>query len=70
MRKSKQEKLEKEEKRYQTAKMPDLAWDIAEAQLTQRTQKRKQPKHDTTPTNTSHGNHPSNSHCKTDNNTN
>ena len=32
--------------------------------------KRKQPKHDTTPTKTSHGNHPNNSHCETDNNTN
>ena len=27
--------------------------------------KRKQPKHDTTPTNTSHDNHPDNSHCET-----
>ena len=32
--------------------------------------KRKQPKHDTTPTNTSYGNYPDNSHCETDNNTN
>ena len=32
--------------------------------------KRKQLKHDTTPTNTSHDNHPDNSHCETDDNTN
>ena len=32
--------------------------------------KRKQPKHDTTPTNTSHDNHPDNSHCETGDNTN
>ena len=30
-----------------------------------RSQIRKQPKHDTTPTNTSHGNHSDNSHCET-----
>ena len=51
------------------SKMPDLAWDIAETQLTQEAQK-KQLKHNTTPTNTSHGNHPDNNHCETDNNTN
>ena len=52
------------------SKMPDLAWDIAETQLTQRAQKRKQLKQDTNPTNTSHDNHPDNSHCETDNDTN
>ena len=52
------------------SKMPNLAWDIAETQLTQEAQKRKQLKHNTTLTNTSHGNHPDNSHCETDNNTN
>ena len=49
------------------SKMPDLAWDIA---VDTRSQKRKQPKHDTTPTNTSHGNHSDNNHCETDNSTN
>ena len=49
------------------SKMPDLAWDIA---VDTRNQKRKQPKHDTTPTNTSHGNHSDNNHCETDNSTN
>ena len=52
------------------SKMPNLAWDIAETQLTQEAQKGKQLKHNTTLTNTSHGNHPDNSHCETDNNTN
>ena len=45
-----------------TSKMPDLGWDIAETQLIQENPKRKQLKHDTTPTNTSHDNHPDNSH--------
>ena len=49
------------------SKMPDLAWDIAETQLTLEAQKRKQLKHDTTPTNASHGNRPDNSNCETDN---
>ena len=53
-----------------TSKMPDLAWDIAETQLIPGSPKRKQPKHETIPTNNSHGNHPDNSHCETDNNTN
>ena len=52
------------------SKMPNLAWDIAETQLTPEAQKEKQLKHNTTLTNTSHGNHPDNSHCETDNNTN
>ena len=39
MRKSKQEKLEKEEKVVPNSKMSDLAWDIAETQLTQEAQK-------------------------------
>ena len=52
------------------SKMPDLAWDIAETQLTQEAKREKQPKHDTTSTNTSHGNHSDNSHCETDNSTN
>ena len=31
-----------------TSKMPDLGWDIAETQLIQENQRRKQLKHDTT----------------------
>ena len=53
-----------------TSKMPDLGWDIAEDTIDTGKPKRKQLKHDTTPTNTSHDNHPDNSHCEADDNTN
>ena len=50
--------------------MPDLAWDIAETQLTQGSQKENNPKI-TPPLQTLVTvNHPDNSHCDTDNNIN
>ena len=49
-----------------TSKMPDLGWDTVDTG----SPKRKQLKHDTTSTHTSHDDHPDNSHCETDNNTN
>ena len=50
--------------------MPDLAWDIAETQLTQEAKRENNPNMTPPPTNTSHGNHSDNSHCETDNSTN
>ena len=43
MRKSKQEKLERGRKVVPNSKMPDLAWDIAETQLTQEAKKENNP---------------------------
>ena len=51
------------------SKMPNLAWDIAETQLTQEAQKENNS-NITPPLQTLASNHPDNSHCETDNNTN
>ena len=64
------EKTREGRKAVPTSKIPDLGWDIAETQSIQEFQKRKQPKHDTSPTNTNYDNHPDNSYFETDDNTN
>ena len=53
-----------------TSKMPDLGWDIAETQLIQENQKENNSNMTPPPTNTSHDNHPGNSHLEADDNTN
>ena len=62
-------KMREGRKAVPTSKMSDLGWDIADTIDTGKP-KGKQLKHDTTPTNTSHDNHPDNSHCAADDNTN
>ena len=62
-------KMREGRKAVPTSKMPDLGWDIAETQLIQENQKGSNSNM-TPPTNTSHNNHPGNSHPEADDNTN